>query len=288
MNREELIAKIHELGLTPFEEEILGVARPCLSFHTTVAASPIPATQSKLGGMPELPAGVDWPFSQPDVPMVFIGRIVGADLARIHPHLINHTILVFGDWVTHGPGVGKLISFSADTPVFLPETPAFADGMGLLNECDLHFVDALSIPDPGEKVENWRYSEALRTYGGQEKPLYSGRTYIEYPLRNLWASHFDEAADRNDKHRLFGYPIFVQAHPAEYAERVYTHHLNLPEISQADLIQKAAQWESVVSFPTDYTAGLVYGDTGCCGVLVPAADLAAGQFSAAHFYQDMH
>ena len=287
MTREELIAKIHELGLAPFETEILGLVRPCLNFYTTVATSPAPVTRSKLGGTPELPAGMTWPFSQPTVPMVFLGRIVGADLARIHPHLAQQNLLFFGDW--NYQMTGKIISIPVDTPVFPLETPTFPEEMrcrSALKECDLHFSDAVSIPDSGEEIEKWRYSEALRTHGGKEKTRWDGQIYLEYPLRELWATHFGQTSDRDDMYRLFGYPIFVQGHPAYAAEQTFTRHPSYGEISMADFIQKAAQWQSVISLPTDYTAGLTYGDTGSCGFLVTAADLAAGQFSAAEFYAD--
>lgn len=93
-----LIDKIRELGLSDFEHEILAAGRPCLSITTSQGNAPIPATHSKIGGRPELPANFPWPRSQQGPPMLFLARIVGTDLGRIHPHLADSHLLFFADW----------------------------------------------------------------------------------------------------------------------------------------------------------------------------------------------
>ena len=170
MQRELLISKIQELGLSDFEDEILGVGRPCLSITTSPATRPISRTESKIGGMPELPPTAPWPQSEQGIPMLFLARIVGKDLARVHPHLAGCHLLFFGDWKFDTGG--RVIAIAEDAPAVpttAPERPPKA--IPRLIECVAHITEAISLPSADDEYENWRYSEALRTFGARSEEI---------------------------------------------------------------------------------------------------------------------
>lgn len=185
MNREHLISTIHELGLAAFKDEILRVSRPCLSITTSLAASPIPATESKIGGAPDLPPGVAWPIAEDDgTPMLFLARIVGRDLARIHPHLAEQDLLFFGDW-EYNP-VGKIISIPIGTHVVSTPSPERPDDrLPPLRECVAHTSEAVALPDDREELDRWRYSNELRRFGAKQREVWSGYSVTETPLDAL-------------------------------------------------------------------------------------------------------
>lgn len=94
MQREDLIATIHEFGLSDFENEIVAVSRPCLSITTTLASTPVTAERTKIGCDPDLPLAFVWPLASKEIPMLFLARLGEADMRRIHPHLAgNHLLL---------------------------------------------------------------------------------------------------------------------------------------------------------------------------------------------------
>ncbi|MEA3208358.1 MAG: hypothetical protein QOE70_1415 [Chthoniobacter sp.] len=286
MQREQLIAKIQGLGLSGFEDEILAAGRHCLSITTSPVSFPISPTDSKIGGTPELPPSVPWPRSQQGTPMLFLARIAGSDLRRIHPHLADRHLLFFGDW-EHDTG-GRIIEIAENAPAFPTATPERPPNtIQCLNECVAHITDAISLPSARDEFESWRYSEILRAFGARSEEIWEGYSITITPLGELIEQHYgSQTRSLARPHRVFGYPLYTQGHPAEVAEQRFKLHYTLSGEPKDQFVRSASRWVPVLSLETDDTAGLSFGDTGNCGFLVTDEALAAGAFDDAEFYQD--
>jgi len=98
MTLQELEQAIDKHDLGAFRDEILRVAKPCYSFITKRATSPVSVDQSKVGGRPDLPIGCEWPRNSQGEPLLFLARLVGDDLASFAPQLASHHLSFFGEW----------------------------------------------------------------------------------------------------------------------------------------------------------------------------------------------
>lgn len=285
MQRDLLISKIREFGLSAFENEILGVARPCLSITTSPATSPISPTDSKIGGTPELPPTDPWPLSPQGTPMLFLARIVGRDLARVHPHLASCHLLFFGDWDFNTGG--RVIAIAEDAPAVPTMAPERPPGtIQSLSECVAHITEAISLPSASDNFESWRYSEVLRAFGARSEELWGGYSITVTPLGELIEQHYGPRTSNLARpHRVFGYPLYTQVHPAESAELFHQHSIRSVE-TEDQFVRNASRWVPILSLETDDTAGLWFDDTGNCGFLLTDKALAEGVFDDVEFYQD--
>ncbi len=88
---ETLREQIRSFGLNRLEEKIIQLAQPCIYMtREAVDDDKLPVGASKLGGLPDLPANMQWPYYN-SVPLTFIGQfkfseIAKCDLDGILPH----------------------------------------------------------------------------------------------------------------------------------------------------------------------------------------------------------
>ena len=82
MNREEIRTGLHQRGLGRLGDGILALAAPTIWVHVRPAAeAAIPIGASKMGGQPDLPAGVEWPAWHE--PRAFLAQF---NLAEVAPY----------------------------------------------------------------------------------------------------------------------------------------------------------------------------------------------------------
>src|SRR4051812_30593101 len=71
----EFAEALGELGLGRHAEALTALARPAVRCRfRTAAERRIGCGESKLGGSPDLPAGVSWPAGPDAVPLSFLGQ----------------------------------------------------------------------------------------------------------------------------------------------------------------------------------------------------------------------
>lgn len=72
---------IHQYHLQRLEESLVQLAKPCIEMQRTAAdEAMLPVGASKLGGHPDMPKGVHWPY-QEDRPLLFIGQFRMSEIA---------------------------------------------------------------------------------------------------------------------------------------------------------------------------------------------------------------
>jgi len=76
---DDLRARIHEVGLGHHAAALLNVAAPAIRLTTHKVKGDTPLGSTKLGGLPDLPPGVEWPVVD-GVLLEFVGQFRLADL----------------------------------------------------------------------------------------------------------------------------------------------------------------------------------------------------------------
>ena len=164
-------------GLQKYERELSAVVRNSIFMYTAPPSEPgLPGGISRLGGLPDLPEGVEWPAAAGE-PLGFLGQI---DLAQVAPFdkegLLPATgfLYFFFDGVTWGlspddknhwrvifhPGPGTALN-ERDPPPPSPRGRSF-------KECAVRFSAQETLPNerPAEiDIEEDNYSKLIEHLG---------------------------------------------------------------------------------------------------------------------------
>ncbi|WP_028612788.1 YwqG family protein [Paenibacillus harenae] len=83
-------------GLDRFETELSAVVRPAIRIQTNeIREEAIPVGASKIGGRPDLPKGISWPYFSVSMPYSFIGQINMADIEETKRYLLPKTGMLY-------------------------------------------------------------------------------------------------------------------------------------------------------------------------------------------------
>ena len=281
-SRDDLETAILELGLERFRDELNSLVRPCSAFESELARSPVPDNESKIGGIPRVPADFIWPTGHKRQPLIFLCRIAQKDVQRLLPNF-EGKLLFFGDW--NSEPEGKVLHIKTEE-IQLAVLPDWKHDFCPfpLNESRLKFSEAVSLPDNSDMCEALLYSEALLGHGAKPCEIW-GDAFMDTPLNDLVARQYGRSKRNTRPHRLGGYALFSQNHPAWDAERRFTPWAGETHISK-DFGRKSLRWKPLVCFEDDEDAGIFFGDSGNCGFLITDEALASQTFEEAFFFQD--
>src|ERR1043166_8909001 len=75
---------LRRAGLSKYADQIQSLAKPCIRFSATRVAqeSDLSPGASKLGGLPDVPSGFEWPMYQ-DKPLAFVAQLRLSDVAAL-------------------------------------------------------------------------------------------------------------------------------------------------------------------------------------------------------------
>lgn len=226
-----------------------------------------PATSgafSKLGGDPELPAGMAWPQG-PEGPLAFLAQISLADARRAGAP----------DWL---PGEGAIYAFGDDR-------------YGMRDQIRIVISNGEAGPPvepPANQKRGWRRPE--RRVDFTLRSSLPSLDWLNEDVRKIDVSDddLDELADlpalelgKEPHHRIGGYPVEIQEDclpvQAECEAR------GLPYKAKAavppDIERAAADWRLLLQIDSDRALKMNWGDGGQFYVLIREADARAGDFS---------
>jgi uncharacterized protein YwqG len=233
--------------------------------------------KSHQGGMPDLPAGFQWPVHS-GRPLDFLLQVNCAETAEfdLESALPRAGLMVFFYDLEEQPwGYDpddldgfKVAFFEDDSNLWLHPIPAQSKH---LPTCALQFSACLTTPSPWSRA----YENLLRkiAFTSQEEDNYF-----------MFMDKLNEMADtKGGQHRLLGHSTNLQGDMQLEAQLV-THGINCgdPEgyrSAQAKALEDGADdWRLLLQIDSDRTANLTWGDAGMLYFWIRKQDLQAQAF----------
>lgn len=265
----EFETQIRQPPLAAWEAELHQLAKPCLRIHTIPASGPVAAASSKFGGVPDVAHDFEWPRSRDGQPFSFVARLAQDDLRLIDPGFEGS--LLFFAAVEQCGCEGAVIRVHQPN---IKEAKLPGDLYHDLIECDLQVFGSVSLPNPADEFDRWRFDPALLS---DVEAMEAYRVLLE-------ASYGSD--DQLPLPVAFGEPHYCQGNPKFSAEQRFTrlrHDSERPNDYAASLsaefLENSARWISLLSSWTNERAGLRFHDTGTLSFLITEQDFRARDFS---------
>ncbi|MEV4434627.1 YwqG family protein [Streptomyces sp. NPDC049555] len=255
-------------------ERWLGLLRPSAGLRTATGADPV---VGRLGGLPELPEGQEWPVWEGHGPLTFIASV---DCAALPGAALDIPL----------PKDGTLAFFYFDgqlddgRALVRPDDPATWAGARVL------YVPAgVPVAERAAPAGIRPYREVPLTARVESTAPYDWHpvVYREFdPMDDdhpLWDEDFrEDVYERVDdsKHRIGGH-----ASPDQDDVETEVAHgtLGSPPWNDPRIPQEALRWVLLAQFGSDDDAGMTWGDLGTLYWLIRPEDLAARRFDRAMF-----
>ncbi|HWA82225.1 MAG TPA: YwqG family protein [Fimbriimonadaceae bacterium] len=259
-------------------EEVLGedypaveaLSRPRIRLVSAAGAGKSPAGRTKLGGLPDMPSGTDWPTLKGNplsfVAQVDLGAIAGLPGSEVLP--AEGLLLFFYDWdLQYGDVLNERVGFwrviHATGPLSPREFPPATHEMARFEEVKLSAVADTQLPNP----ESLGYLISLEDDVLDEY----GDVYYELPRTE------------DPLHQLFGFPEPVQDDP--FAECQIDSNA-LCEGGRKGALDPAWQtlkkgvkdWRLLLQVDSDDAAGMMWGDVGILYFCIREDDLKKADF----------
>ncbi len=274
--------RIQDVGLNQHTEALINVARPAIRVTTHKVEADTPLGSTKLGGLPDLPPGVEWPVVD-GVLLEFVGQFRLEDLVPydVEGHLPEKGMLYFFfDGMLTGYDRGEAMDRRAvlyyDGPIDAlerHEEPAHDYGyhFRVYNACAPDFKTVWTLP-PFEEIDDYEAFVPAVT------PILTGtkdwEAYRELrkPLRNF-------------SHRLLGHPDEVQGGEmrlcvvtAQDAEGYFASDQYGNYDHHEELIEEMRRWRLLAQFASDSNTDMCWGDGGLIYFWIREEDLTARRF----------
>ena len=286
--RERGKATATELSLAKFDEAVrkvgfqeqltaLRAARRSSIRLRTIAPGIVAPGRSKIGGRPDLPAGLAWPEPQ-GKPLPFFAQLALAELAPYD----EQGLLPKDGWLVFFAAPNELLIETADEcwdwkVLYLPsgsdlvprELPAGIPANDRYVECGLEILSEDCLPgleSPAGKalgITNYAAMDAygklqLALAGGEEQ---TGKLYVHPAV-----------------HRVFGWPDAIQADPFLESESAVTPLKPGGAERSAKVARGAADWVLLMEVDSDKNPDTIFGDVGRLYFSIRKQDIAARAF----------
>ncbi|MFF8784048.1 YwqG family protein [Streptomyces sp. NPDC015125] len=271
---------LHALAHTHLPAEIaerwIGLLRPGLRLEKATDSGTAPIV-GRLGGLPELPEGAEWPVWEGHGPLAFIASLDCAQLPSVALDIAIPTdgtlaFFYFDGQLDDGSALvaphepdtwagARVLYIPADAPTAARTTP---EGIRPYPEVPLTARAETTAPYTWHPLVHWEFA-ALPD---------------DHPL---WGEDFQEALydhSGGTEHRLGGH-----ANPVQDAVESEVAHgaLGNPPWSDPRIEKEALRWVLLAQIDTDHDADMMWGDCGALYWLIRPEDLAERRFDRAMF-----
>lgn len=271
MDKTAVEATFVAAGLSRQVKDIDVLARPSTRLYTTpVEESSLQVGISKLGGLPDLPAGTSWPEWN-DLPQSFIAQIHLDDLHsyNVQQVLPPHGMLWFfydAQQQTFGENPADAgswrVLFREDlTTLQRTQAPARLPAKSRFRACSIRFANELTLPQQPELE--------LSSFDWTDEEVQRYETLL---------SKFPDPADRATIHRILGHPDTLQEDMRLQCQLI-THGVTSPDDPRiGELSKGASDWQLLLQVDSDEHTGMRWGNAGMVYYWIKWADLQAHRF----------
>lgn len=283
--RDRLRALIQKHGLSRFLPDLERMMLPGIRLRTErVEQGDLARGESRIGGVPDLPAGFEWPRWK-DAPLAFIAQLKlfdlsACDLERALPK--DGTLAFFYDPMQEAwgfdpgdRGSGRVFHFAPGVELRPAAPPEDLPREGDFHPCRVESLPVLTLPPP-DSLYTDRLGLGWHPADDPNSPPESP------PERSAYFELIEEAEQvlglRAPFHQALGHPRPVQ-NEMQLECQLVTHGLNCGDSSgyedprRAALEKGAMDWRLLLQIDSDDDASMMWGDLGMVYFWIRADDL---------------
>ena len=274
MNPSEILSALSNVGLSRLQPDVLKLLQESIRLTLQpLGETSTPPGVSRLGGVPDLPAGAAWPAWK-GVPISFIAQVNLADLASFTPaqDLPKSGLLSFfydSAQETYGADPADRGGWQV---LYFPPAPPKEGGVHWFSRGDPQAVKA--VPFPAGLPANARFKPCRVTFASEYTLPGAPSQYLpdldwspdEIQRYEQFQAGFPSAEDRKTLHfRMFGCPDQIQddmqLQCALYANGVSPDDAAAPQVVARAAARKAG-WQLLLQVDSDETIGMRWASYG--------------------------
>lgn len=271
-------AALSAAGLPQLVQAIDAIARPSLRLYATpVQEADLSTGASKLGGLPDLPAGWQWPQWK-GLPQSFLAQIRLAEVQRFRQQGIGAALPergllwffydaqqeTYGDQPADQGGWSVLFLEDEQTELHRVPPPPGLPTAAQFHTCALHFTPELTCSlQPALDISDL-------VWDTDDQQRYDA----------VMAGLEDAAARALPHHRLLGFPDTLQDDMRSQCQLVSHGVTDEHDPRYAELMKGALNWRLLLQVDSDPQAGMRWANNGLLYYWMNQADLQAHHIGA--------
>ncbi|EMS1064554.1 DUF1963 domain-containing protein [Providencia stuartii] len=256
-------------NLKPFVDKITATAKPTIEMQLTPVEQPI-LWESRIGGMPYLPLGSDFPVDSDGIPLKLLAQINFAQMPPLENYPTTGLLQFFiGGDDLYGADFDDLQTQNGFRVIYWDSV--IEDNAKLQQDfsaIEVAYEDEYYSPIEGqfslEFTPATQYISSNDFQFGRKildvDDLYDYEDQFEgEDFYDEWLEPYNEHFASNG-HRIGGYPFFTQTDPREYRKEIQDYVL-------------------LLQIDSDYETGILWGDIGVGNFFIHPEDLKNKDFS---------
>lgn len=260
-----LDALVQKTGAVRVRRRLLGLAMRSIRIKTQPVVGSHRPGASRLGGLPDLPAGVKWPRRKGvDSPLAFLAQI---NLEEAAPY----------DPLGRLPKQG-ILYFFADPEEPYGFEPADSDRWQVIFSKTV--PSSGPTPAPDDLNEAFLFKEAAVSFATEwTLPPWESPEVEKLALTDQEAEDYLEATSDDCVHRLLGHPQQIQGCLQEEVALAAEGLLNKEDTPEGQAaIEDCVDWVLLLQLDSDDSLGMMWGDKGRLYFYIHVEDLMMRQF----------
>ncbi len=273
-NADELATKLRfKPALWGMAGDIQKLAQPSVRLSARLAGDgALPAGTSRLGGLPDLPAGTTWPLWK-GAPMAFVAQVRLEEIAPFDQEKLL-------------PASGLLSFFYDASQETYGADPDDRGGWQVLYQ-ETTASNWQPTQPPPDLPEEARFKPCLVTFSNELTLPYSpAQVQPELKWNREQVKHYEDflAGFPNPEdhaslhHRIFGHPNQLQDDMQLQCALMANGVRSIDEPRAADLAKSKADWLLLLQVDSDYNAGMKWATSGMLYYWIERQSLARRQF----------
>lgn len=282
--KDKIIKLIDEKLELPYKEEMKRLIRPMIRIRTSKSSGPLPLGCSKIGGLPDLPKGVEWPYANGDNQHFhFAAQFDFSELSKydVDGLLPKSGMIYFfvccdslGKVIFSAAKKQDLVRLEKAPDTLLPVKKSFMQKLfgkkpekRIYDECLVEFKIEYSLPS----ADSFYAGIIEKENDHSPKPC---DAFSEEFIESL--IELTDTADNTADHQFLGYARGIQ-HSYKEDEIQNGISTKISDLSINDM-KSLLNWILLFQLDSDPNAGMMWGDSGRFYFYIHKEDLVKANF----------
>ncbi|GCE09097.1 YwqG family protein [Dictyobacter aurantiacus] len=274
MKAEDTQKALKKAGLERLADSVQVLVQPAISLKAAPVKDEagLKAGISKIGGIPDLPQGQQWPMKK-DAPLSFVAQI---RLDEVAPYDTNHRL----------PQQGMLWFFYDAKQETYGEDPQDAGGWSVLYSSDIQHLQPARVPTSLPQEARFKTStvgfDAMSTMSQQPQLEIADLAWNnddQAKYDTVYAS-FTGKPSTQPHHQMLGYPETLQDDMRLQCQMMTNGITDADDPKVAELSKSANEWQLLLQVDSDERINMNWPGSGMLYYWIKLADLQAQKFDS--------